>query len=168
MQAMLDAYSTFAARFSTDPNPTKSKSKAVFVVGRRTYLEKPALLLLCGKTLPYVAHATHLRHELHENGTMTMDTTMRRGAFIGKCLEIQEAFSFAAPAAANNAVILAGTSLSAGTATADQVWAKLWSWEPKMTDDETTTAEILLEALQQQASLHTQCRVRQLEGSGEI
>ena len=67
------------------------------MVGRRTDLEKPAPLLLCGKALPYVAHATHLGHELHENGTMTLDTTMRRGAFIGKCLEVQEAFSFAAP-----------------------------------------------------------------------
>ena len=54
------------------------------------------LLLLCGKALPYVAHATHLGHELHEDGTMTMDSNMRRGAFIGKCLEVQ-AFSFATP-----------------------------------------------------------------------
>ena len=261
MQAMLDACTAFAARvglqFSTDPNPAKSKSKAVFVVGRRTDLEKPAPLLLCGKALPYVAHATHLGHELHENGTMTMDSSMRRGAFIGKCLEVQEAFSFAAPSevlgavklycgdlyggmlarldspeaiklmncwgtcvkdvwrlhrathsvyarwlgsghtsiredllsrwpkffrsllngplpevavlarvaaadrrtatAANNAVILAATGLSAWTATADQVRAELRSREPEMTDDETTTAEMLLEALQQRASLYNQC-----------
>ena len=235
----------------------KSKSKAIFVVGRRNDLVKPAPLLLCGKALPYVAHATHLGHELHEDGTMTMDSNMRRGAFIGKCLEVQEAFSFAAPAevlgaiklycgdlyggmlarldspeatklmncwgtavkdvwglhrathrvyarwlgsghstiredllsrwpkffrsllngpspeaavlarvaaadrrtvtAANNAVVLAATGLSAWTATADQVRAELRSREPEMTDDETTTAEMLLEALQQRASLHTQC-----------
>ena len=59
--------------------------------------------------------------------------------------------------AANNAVILAATGLSAWTATADQVRAELRSREPDMTDDETTTAEMLLEALQQRASLHTQC-----------
>ena len=29
---------------------------------------------------------------------MTMDTNMRRGAFIGKYVEVQDAFSFAAPA----------------------------------------------------------------------
>ena len=72
MQSMLDACSAFAARvglqFSTDPDPAKSKSKAVFVIGRRTDLAKPAPLLLCGKALPYVAHATHLGHELHEDG----------------------------------------------------------------------------------------------------
>ena len=56
MQSMLDACSAFAAKvglqFSTDPNPTKSKSKAVFVVGRRTDLAKLALLLLCGPRPP--------------------------------------------------------------------------------------------------------------------
>ena len=83
---MLDACSKVGLRFSTDPNPAKSKSKAVFVFDRRTNLEKPAPLRLCGKALPYVAHATHLGHDLHKNGTMTMDTNMRRGPFIGKCL----------------------------------------------------------------------------------
>jgi hypothetical protein len=83
MYPMLDVCSAFAARdglqFSTDPDPAKSKSDAVFVVGRRTDLVKPAPLLLCGKALPYVAHAKHLGHELHEDGTMTMDANMRRG-----------------------------------------------------------------------------------------
>ena len=59
--------------------------------------------------------------------------------------------------AANNALILSATGLSAWTATADQVRGELRSREPEMTDDETTTAEMLLEALQQRASLHTQC-----------
>ena len=110
MQSILDVCSSFAAevglQFSTDPNPAKSKSKAVYVVGRKTNLEKPAPLLLSGKALPYVAHATHLGHELHEDGTMTMDTSMRRGASIGKTLEVQEAFNFAAPAEVLGAVKL--------------------------------------------------------------
>ena len=59
--------------------------------------------------------------------------------------------------AANNVVILAATGLSAWTATADQVRAELRSREPEMTGDETTTAEMLLEALQQRASLYNQC-----------
>ena len=59
--------------------------------------------------------------------------------------------------AANNAVILAATGLIAWTAIADQVRDELQSQEPEMTDDETTTAEMLLEALKQRASLHTQC-----------
>ena len=95
----VDACFSFAEKvgfkFSTDPNP--AKRKAVFLVGRRTDLEKPAPLLPRGKALPYVAHATHLVHELHKTDIMTMDSDMRRWAFIGKCLEVQEAFSFAAP-----------------------------------------------------------------------
>ena len=59
--------------------------------------------------------------------------------------------------AANNALILSATGLSAWTATADQVRSELRSREPAMSDDETTTAEMMLEALQQRASLYTQC-----------
>ena len=91
---MLDVCFSFAAevglQISVDQNPASSKSKAVFVVGCKTDLEK---LLLSDKALPYVAHATHLGHELHEDGTMTMDTSMRRGTLIDKTLEVKEAFS---------------------------------------------------------------------------
>ena len=101
MQLMLDTASNFVREvgleFSTDPNPAKSKSKAIFMVGRHRGLVKPAALLLSGQPLPWVQHATHLGHEFHEDGTMLMDTRMRRGAFIGRCLEVQEAFAFATP-----------------------------------------------------------------------
>ena len=261
MQSLLDVCSSFAAevglQFSTDPNPAKSKSKAVFVVGRKTGLEKPAPLLLSTKALPYVAHATHLGHELHEDGTMTMDTSMRRGAFIGKTLEVQEAFNFAAPAevlgavklycgdlydgmlarldgvpaiqlmncwaktvkdvwgiprathsvyarwlssghssiredllsrwpkffrsllsgpspeaatlarvaaadgrsttAANNALLLAATGLSAWTATAAEVRSELQRREEAMTPEQLSTADYLLELLQTRAELSLQC-----------
>ena len=101
MQSMLDLASSFAREvgleFSTDPDPAKSKSKAIYVIGRQTGLEKPAPLVLSGQDLPWVAHATHLGHEFHQDGTMDMDTRMRRGSFIGRCLEVQEAFHFATP-----------------------------------------------------------------------
>ena len=38
----------------------------------------------------------HLGHEFHEDGTMDADTNIRRGIFIGRCLEVQESLSFAA------------------------------------------------------------------------
>jgi hypothetical protein len=101
MQHMLDIASSYAGevglQYSTDPVPAKSKSKACYVVGRRTGLQKPAPLLLSGGVLPYVEHLTHLGHEFHQSGTMDMDTKMHRGSFIGRCLEVQEAFAFAAP-----------------------------------------------------------------------
>ena len=46
---------------------------------------------------------------------------------------------------------------SAWTATTDQVRTELRSREPAMTDNEMITSEMLLEALQQRASLYTQC-----------
>ena len=101
MQLMLDTASAFVKevglQFSTDPDPIKSKSKAIFVTGWRRNLAKPAPLLLSGSPLPYVRHATHLGHEFDDSGNMEMDIRMRRGALIGRCLEVQEAFSFAAP-----------------------------------------------------------------------
>ena len=110
MQRMLDTASAFVEEvgltFSTDPDPSKSKSKAVYVTGRRRNLSKPAPLLLSGQPLPYVQQATHLGHEFSETGSMDIDMRMRRGAFIGRCLEVQEAFSFAAPTEVLGAVKL--------------------------------------------------------------
>ena len=56
-----------------------------------------APLVLSDRSLPYVSLTTHLGHDFNDTGDMDMDTSMRRGAFIGKCLEVQEAFAFAAP-----------------------------------------------------------------------
>merc|ERR1712082_69414 len=53
--------------------------------------------MLSGQQLPWVQHATHLGHEFHEDGTMSIDTRMHRGSFINRCLEVQDTFSFAAP-----------------------------------------------------------------------
>jgi hypothetical protein len=47
--------------------------------------------------LPWVQKGSHLGHVLHETGSMDPDCKMRRGALIGRCLEVQEAFAFAGP-----------------------------------------------------------------------
>ena len=77
MQQMLDVAADFGRRnnleFSCDPDPAKTKSKAIFMVGKKTALRKPVNLQLYGKPLPWVAHATHLGHEFHEDGSMNMD-----------------------------------------------------------------------------------------------
>ena len=121
MQKMLDTASEFSKEvgleFSTDPNPTKSKSKAIFMVGRSRMLKKPAPLLLSGQQLPYVKQATHLGHEFHEDGTMNADTNMRRGIFIGRCLEVQESLSFAAPSDVLGAIKLYCSDLYGGMLT---------------------------------------------------
>ena len=102
MQMMLNTVEDFAARynisFSTDPDPRKSKSKCIFVVGKRRGLTKPSPLTLCGHNLPWVDSAIHLGHELHESGQMDHDAVVKRAQFIDKSVEVRTMFEWAAPA----------------------------------------------------------------------
>ena len=108
MQQMLDLAAAFGLKnnleFSCDPDPAKTKSKAIFMVGKKTGLPKPVNLQLYGKPLPWVAHATHLGHEFCEDGTMAMDARLKRGSFIGRSMEVCDAFAFAAPSQVLGAV----------------------------------------------------------------
>ena len=98
---MLEVCEDYAQRynisFSTDPNPAKSKSKCIFMVGERRNMTKPVNLMLGGTPLPWVSTATHLGHELHESGKMDHDAKVKRAEFIDKSVEIRETFGFASP-----------------------------------------------------------------------
>ena len=102
MQKMIDLCEDYATRynicFSTDPNPQKSKSKCIFMVGSARNITKPAPLTLCGQDLPWVESATHLGHELHQSGTMEHDAEVARARFIDRSVEVRQTFSFASPA----------------------------------------------------------------------
>ena len=101
MQQMLQVCEEYTTRynicFSTDPTPSKSKSKCIFMVGAKKNMVKPAALMLGGKELPWVETATHLGHELHESGSMEHDAKVKRAEFIDKSVEIRETFKFASP-----------------------------------------------------------------------
>ena len=101
MQRMLYEMEMFAEEsnivFSTNETPSKSKSKCIFVVGRKSQLSKPAPLMLCGRALPYVTQADHLGHMLTEQGNMEKDTSMKRARFIQSSVETRELFKWAAP-----------------------------------------------------------------------
>ena len=100
MQMMLQACEDFGSRnnlmFSTDPDAKKSKTKCLFMCGKKK-LVKPAPLSLYGRELPFVRNATHLGNELCEDGTMDMDNKEKTAAFITRSLEVREQFSFAHP-----------------------------------------------------------------------
>ena len=83
--------------FSTDPNPSKSKTKCLLICGTKKNLVKPAPLTLCGRDLPWVSTATHLGHELHETGDMEHDAVVKRAAFIDQSVRLRESFCFASP-----------------------------------------------------------------------
>ena len=59
--------------------------------------EYPAPVQLCGLDLPWVQHATHLGHELHQMCDMEFDANTKRAQFIQSSVRIQEAFRFAHP-----------------------------------------------------------------------
>ena len=108
MAQMLEKCESYASKnnltFSTDPIPAKSKTKCMFICGKTRNPVYPAPLQLYGTDLPWVVHATHLGHELHQDGTMEMDAKMKRAAFIESSTEIREMFGFDHPAQVFSAV----------------------------------------------------------------
>ena len=83
--------------FSTDPNPAKSKTKCIFMVGKAVNIQKPGPLKLCGHDLPWVDSAVHLGHELHQSGTMENNAHMSRARYIDQTVEVRQSFAFASP-----------------------------------------------------------------------
>ena len=59
--------------FSTDPVPSLSKTKCMFFCGRNGNVKYPAPVILDGKPLPWVDHALHLGHVLHQSVSMEQD-----------------------------------------------------------------------------------------------
>lgn len=102
MQRMLDEVEFFAAEsnisFSTDPQPSKSKTKCIYMIGKNSNMQKPKPLVLCGHDLPFVQQADHLGHVLTEVGNMEQDTEMKRAQFINSSVEVREVFKAAPPA----------------------------------------------------------------------
>ena len=121
MQIMIDTCERFARRvnlqFSTDPDPSKSKSKCIFVCGISKRRQKPAPLTLNGKQLPWVESALHLGHVLHESGTMEQDMKAKRASFIADSTECRESFGFASPCE-----ILRAVKVYAGSHYSSNLW----------------------------------------------
>ena len=100
-QNMLATCENFARlhniKFSTDVNPAKSKSKALFIVGHNGKVQKPVPLILDEKELPYVEKCDHLGHILDVTGTMTQDCRAKRAEYVGQTVKLREQFQFAHP-----------------------------------------------------------------------
>ena len=100
MQQMLNVCFEYAAefnlKFSTDPNPNLSKTKCLYMCGHMGQ-DYPLALNLGDHELPWVEHASHLGHELHQMCNMDFDATVKRAQFIEQSVQIQECFGFAHP-----------------------------------------------------------------------
>ena len=114
MQRMLFEMEEFAKEsnimFSTNPVASKSKSKCIYVVGKRTNLGKPAPLLLCGQELPFVGQADHLGNVLTKKGNMDQDAKIKKAKFIQSAVETTGMFRWAAPEEILKAIMIHCTS----------------------------------------------------------
>ena len=85
------------AVFSTGPNPTKSKTKCLYMNGKKSNINYPSPVTLYGKPLPFVHDAVHLGNFLCEDTKTEHDANLKRISFIDKSTSIREMFSFADP-----------------------------------------------------------------------
>ena len=98
---MLKVCETYATehnlQFSVDPNPNKSKSKAIYMWGTDKNVVYPDNLQLNDHVLPWVQKADHLGHVLSQHCNMETNARILKAKYIEKTIEIRETFSFAHP-----------------------------------------------------------------------
>ena len=76
--------------FSTDPSPSKSKTKCMaFPHGASAGMRS---VQLNGHDLPWVDRAVHIGNTLHVSGKMHQDLREKRAIFIDKCMELNQEF----------------------------------------------------------------------------
>ena len=82
-------------KFSTDPNPSKCKTKCLAFLKQDRELPS---IVINGNPLPWVKEGIHLGNNIDTsyNG-MLRDIKMKRAQYIQKCCELQQEFSFAHP-----------------------------------------------------------------------
>ena len=82
--------------FSTDPNPSKSKTKCVLFSGNNCK-SHPVPVILDEKPLPWVDRVEHLGHILQSNGSMEADACRARASFNRRADDIRDNLFFAHP-----------------------------------------------------------------------
>ena len=95
--------------FSTDPVPSKSKTKCMLFCGKAGRVQYPDPVKLDGKDLPWVECADHLGHTLHQETNMDRDSKRARARFIDRTVEIREELFFARPEQVMRAVQILST-----------------------------------------------------------
>ena len=98
LQAMINVCERFAGenniKFSTHPEPKKSKTKCIHFSKQKPELAK---IMLNGDPLPWVDSALHVGNTLERSNSFVKDFCMKRGDFIGRVHSILQEFHFANP-----------------------------------------------------------------------
>ena len=85
---MADIAETFASskklKFSTNPDPVKSKTKCIVFARRANDRQGVSPIKLGGFPLPWVGQVKHLGSTLQSDNSMRIDMSLKRGKFIGK------------------------------------------------------------------------------------
>ena len=82
-------------KFSTDPNPTKCKTKCIAFLKKGRELPN---IFLCGNPLPWVSEGIHLGNNFNNNyNGLLRDMKMKRAEYISRNCELQQEFMFAHP-----------------------------------------------------------------------
>ena len=116
LQQMLQLCEEYAVEhnlvFSSDPDPVKSKSKCIYMVGkvRGGQVKYPKPVRLRGVDLPWVTSANHLGRLLHQDCTMEEDARSKRMTFISDSTDIRDMFSWAHPKQVLQATAVYSTS----------------------------------------------------------
>ena len=83
--------------FSTDPVPSKSKTKCIQFRGKSRVKQQPATIILNDKPLPFVQNVEHLGHVFHESLSMESDAARARGKYKNRAADIREELFFCHP-----------------------------------------------------------------------
>ena len=84
-------------KFSTNVNPSKSKTKCVIFSKKAKDRINVLPVKLNGDDLPWVPEIKHLGNLLESNNSMKRDVTVKRGKFIGKINALSQEFFFSSP-----------------------------------------------------------------------
>ena len=99
LQSMVKICENFAdskcLAFSTNVDPSKSKTKCIIFSKKKVKDVQP--ILLNGDPLPWVVEVKHLGNMLQADNSMKADCVTKRGKFIGKVNSFLQEFYFVAP-----------------------------------------------------------------------
>ena len=101
LQAMVKICEDFSKehnlKFSTNPNPEKSKTKGIIFSRKAIDKTKIAPIMLCEDPLPWRDSLKLLGNTLDSDNQMKTDNDMKRCKFIGKIHSLNQEFGFASP-----------------------------------------------------------------------
>ena len=84
-------------KFSTNPNPKKSKTKCIIFSSKPKDRTGVLPVKMNGDDLPWVEEIKHLGNILESSNNMKKDQAVKKGSFIGKINSLSQEFHYVLP-----------------------------------------------------------------------